>query len=111
MRLLVLALVFSAGTSASGAPSIFTDSPAEVVVAPDRQVDRGVIDPNGPFSSACPPTSRYEAARRGGKLPPSLLTELPGADMYNAVYRKVGGCEVPMIVRYDVGGTSSGNGR
>ena len=62
-------------------------------------------------SSACPPTSRYEAARRGGKLPPSLLTELPGADMYNAVYRKVGGCEVPMIVRYDVGGTISGNGR
>ena len=110
MRLLVLALVFSAGTSASAVPPIFTDSPPEVVIAPDRHAERGVIDPNGPFSSVCPPTSRYEAARRGGKLPPSLLTELPGADMYNAVYRKVGGCEVPMIVRYDVGGTT-GNGR
>jgi hypothetical protein len=69
-----------------------------------------VVNPNGPASAVCPPTSRYEAARRGGKLGPSLLTELPGADMYNAVYRRVGGCEVPMIVRYDVGG-NSGNSR
>jgi hypothetical protein len=110
MRLLVLALVLSASTSASGVPAMPANSPPKLVIAPDRQVE-GVIDPNGPFSSACPPTSRYEAARRGGKLPPSLLTELPGADMYNAVYRKVGGCEVPMIVRYNVGGTISGDGR
>ncbi|WP_156029825.1 hypothetical protein [Sphingomonas sp. URHD0057] len=112
MRLLVLALVLSASISASGVPAMPANSPPEVVIPSDRTVGSGgVIDPNGPFSSVCPPTSRYEAARRGGKLPPSLLTELPGADMYNAVYRKVGGCEVPMIVRYDVGGTTSGNRR
>ena len=98
MRLLVLALVLSVGSSAYAAPA-----------APVRQTP--VINPNGPASANCPPTSRYEAARRGGKLPPSLLTELPGADMYNAVYRRIGGCEVPIIVRYDVGGTISGNRR
>jgi len=98
MRLLVLALVLSVGSSGYAAPTT-------------RARQTPVINPNGPASAICPPTSRYEAARRGGKLPPSLLTELPGADMYNAVYRKVGGCEVPMIVRYDVGGTVSGNRR
>ena len=93
MRLLVLALVLSPSASVWAAS-----------VAPAR--DMPVVNPNGPASGICPPTSRYEAARRGGKLPPSLLTELPGADMYNAVYRKVGECEVPMIVRYDVGGST-----
>jgi hypothetical protein len=114
MRLLVLALVLSASISASAASITPAESSVvrvkaapEAVRAPQANVDnRGVIDPNGPASSICPPTSRYEAARRGGKLPPSLLTQLPAADMYNAVYRKVGGCEVPMIVRYDVGGTT-----
>jgi hypothetical protein len=43
-------------------------------------------------------------------LPPSLLNQLPAADMYNAVYRRVGDCEVPIIVRYNVGGASP-NGR
>jgi len=98
MRLLALALVLSVSTSASAAS-----------VSPTRNMP--VINPDGPSSSICPPTSRYEAARRGGKLPPSLLTQLPAADMYNAVYRKVDGCEVPMIVRYDVGGNARGSQR
>jgi hypothetical protein len=66
--------------------------------------DMPIVNPNGAASRICPPTSRYEAARRGGKLPPSLLNQLPAADMYNAVYRRIGGCEVPIIVRYNVGG-------
>ena len=113
MRLLILALALSTAPSASAGPatkaSPFVESkaPPKALARPDRSV-RGVINPNGPLSSTCPPTSRYEAARRGGKLPPTLLTELPAADMYNAVYRKIGGCEVPIIVRYDVGGTASG---
>lgn len=93
MRLLILALAMPFSLSASAAS-----------VTPTR--DMPVVDPNGPASAICPPTSRYEAARRGGKLPPSLLNQLPAADMYNAVYRKIGGCEVPIIVRYDVGGNS-----
>ena len=70
--------------------------------APAR--DMPVVNPNGAASSICPPTSRYEAARRGGKLPPSLLNELPAADVYKTVYRRIGGCEAPIIVRYNVGG-------
>jgi hypothetical protein len=65
-----------------------------------------VQNPNAGSPSTCPPTSRYEAARRGGKLPRSLLNELPAADLYLSVYRKIGGCEVPIIVRYNVGGSS-----
>ena len=97
MRLLILALALSATTSALTADS-----------RPAR--DMPVVDPNAGAPANCPPTSRYEAARRGGKLPPSLLNQLPAADMYNAVYRRVGGCEVPIIVRYNVGGASP-NGR
>jgi len=93
MRLLVLALTISAGTSAAA-------------VSPGPAREMPVVNPNAGAPATCPPTSRYEAARRGGKLPPSLLTQLPAADMYNAVYLRVGGCEVPMIVRYDVGGSS-----
>ena len=63
-----------------------------------------VVNPNGAASGICPPTSRYEAARRGGKLPPSLLSQLPAADLYRTVYRRIDGCEVPIIVRYNVGG-------
>ena len=70
--------------------------------APAR--DMPVVNPNGAASGICPPTSRYEAARRGGKLPPSLLNELPAADVYRSVYRRIGGCEAPLIVRYNVGG-------
>jgi hypothetical protein len=97
MRLLILALALSATTSALAADS-----------RPAR--DMPVVDPNAGAPANCPPTSRYEAARRGGKLPPSLLNQLPAADMYNAVYRRVGDCEVPIIVRYNVGGASP-NGR
>ena len=97
MRLLILALAMSATTSALAADS-----------RPAR--DMPVVDPNAGAPANCPPTSRYEAARRGGKLPPSLLNQLPAADMYNAVYRRVGDCEVPIIVRYNVGGASP-NGR
>lgn len=92
MRLLFLALALSAATSASAASVTPRDMP--------------VIDPNGPAAAVCPPTSRYEAARRSGKLRMQKLNELPPADMYNAVYRRVGGCEAPIIVRYNVGGAS-----
>jgi hypothetical protein len=98
MRLLVLAAALSAT-----APALAADN------FPAR--DMPVHNPNAGAPSTCPPTSRYEAARRGGKLPPSLLGELPGADLYKAVYRRIGGCEVPIIVRYDVGASSQGAAR
>src|SRR4051812_23729337 len=73
--------------------------------------DMPLLNPNAGAPSTRPPTSRYEAARRGGKLPKSLLNELPAADLYKAVYRRIGGCEVPIIVRYDIGGSGAGQRR
>jgi hypothetical protein len=62
--------------------------------------------------ASCPPISRYEVSRRGGKLAPRHLDELPAADLYKAVYRHVGGCNVPIIVRYNFGSRSEmGSGK
>jgi hypothetical protein len=93
MRLLILTAALSAASPAFAAEAYSTR-------------DMPVQNPNAGAPSTCPPTSRHEAARRGGKLPRSLLSELPAADLYLSVYRKIGGCEVPIIVRYNVGGSS-----
>ena len=52
----------------------------------------------------CPPTSRFHASRKAGKLAPQKLGELPSADMYRAVLRSDGRCQLPVIVKYHVGG-------
>ena len=70
---------------------------------PAPAAETPVFNPNRAERSTCPPTSRYEAARRGGKLPPSLLNQLPAADLYMAVYRRVDGCVAPVIARYGIG--------
>jgi hypothetical protein len=62
-----------------------------------------VINPSSGAPKSCPPTSRYEAARRGGRLMPQKLNQLPMADAYKAVYRRVGGCVAPIIVKYGIG--------
>src|SRR4051812_46442945 len=94
MRLLIL---MAAGLSVANPASAAETYPTR---------NMPVQNPNAGSPSTCPPTSRYEAARRGGKLGRSLLSELPAADLYLSVYRKIGGCEAPIIVRYNVGGTS-----
>ena len=71
--------------------------------APQPNPDKMPVHDLGASNPQCPPISRYEAAKRGGKLKPSLLNELPTADVYKAVYRRVGGCVSPVIVRYGVG--------
>jgi hypothetical protein len=92
MRLLFLAAAFI-GVGGSGA--LAAD------VSPIR--DMPTFNPNEGSAKSCPPTSRYEAARRGGKLPGIILNELPAADLYNAVYRRIGGCNAPIIIGYDIG--------
>jgi hypothetical protein len=53
-------------------------------------------------TDACPQTTAHMAVDR--KSPPmKKLNELPPANMYKAVYRQIGGCEVPVVVRYNVG--------
>lgn len=89
-----------AQTPAPATPTIsFESSPAPPV--PIR--DMPVINPNARDSAACPPTSRYEASKRGGKLGAQKLNELPMADGYKAVLRRVDGCNAPVLVGYGFG--------
>ena len=66
--------------------------------------DMPTLNPNAGQPSNCPVTSRYEASGRNKKPKAQKLTELPDADAYRTVYRRIGGCEVPIIVKYGVGG-------
>ncbi|HKC02662.1 MAG TPA: hypothetical protein VKC17_05095 [Sphingomicrobium sp.] len=66
--------------------------------------DMPVINPNASQPANCPATSRYEAARRGKPPQARKLSELPDADLYKAVYRKIGGCEAPIVVKFGVAG-------
>jgi hypothetical protein len=83
MSLLLAALIGFAATPAGGMPA---------------------INPNAGQPANCPATSRYEAARRGQTPKAQKLGELPGADLYKAVFRRIGRCEAPIIVKYGVGG-------
>jgi len=91
MRLLLLAAVASVATASVSAPAAPAKSP---LASP---------------ASHCPRTTAYQAFDRGkfdrGKaVKPQKLTELPPANHYAAVYRLINGCEVPLVVRYNVGG-------
>jgi len=58
-----------------------------------------------PSNATCPRTTSVYAWQRGKSLKPQKLTELPDAKGYMAVYRRVGGCEMPMTVsEYRQGG-------
>jgi hypothetical protein len=63
-----------------------------------------VLNPNANQPANCPATSRYQASRRGKTPKAQKLNELPAADAYSAVYRRIGQCEVPIMVKYGVGG-------
>jgi hypothetical protein len=66
--------------------------------------DMPTINPKADQPATCPATSRYEASRRGKTPRAQKLGELPDADMYKAVYRRIGRCEAPIIVKYGVAG-------
>ena len=65
--------------------------------------DMPVLDPRG-HAESCPATSRYEAMKRGKGPRAEKLGELPDADLYRTVYRRVGKCEYPIIVKFGVSG-------
>jgi hypothetical protein len=97
---LLMPAASAAETPAPASPKfVFEGSPAPPV--PVR--DMPVIDPIARNQLNCPSTSRYEAAKRGGKLGPQKLNELPMADGYKAVLRRVDGCNAPIIVSYGFG--------
>ena len=93
MRLLVIALLALVPASA---PAV------SVQGAPAG--DMPTVNPNEGQPASCPATSRYQASRRGSKPQAQKLTELPDADAYAAVYRRIDKCEVPIVVKYGVGG-------
>ena len=66
--------------------------------------DMPIMNPNAGQSASCPATSRYDASGRNRKPKAQKLNELPDADVYRTVYRRIGGCEVPIIVKYGVAG-------
>ena len=66
--------------------------------------DMPTINPKANQPASCPATSRYEASRRGKTPKAQRLAELPDADLYKAVYRRIGRCEAPIIVKYGVAG-------
>ena len=90
----------AAQTPAPASPNfVFQGTPAP----PTPVRDMPVIDPIARNQLNCPPTSRYEASKRGGKLTPQKLDELPMADGYKAVLRRVDGCNAPIVVGYGFG--------
>ena len=71
---------------------------ALTVAAPALAADKA--PPSKDKAANCPQTSSYLADAngiyRGKGLAPKKLNELPNAATYMAVYRKIGGCEVPL---------------
>jgi hypothetical protein len=66
--------------------------------------DMPIFNPKNAQPRTCPVTSRYEASGRNTKPKARKLNELPDADVYRTVYRHIGQCEVPIIVKYGVAG-------
>jgi hypothetical protein len=52
----------------------------------------------------CQNTTSHHAVQRGRAKVARKLSELPTANMYKSVYRRIGGCEVPLVARYGIGG-------
>lgn len=79
--------------------------PQASAAIPSERQDARVIQPKAlaPTRSDCPEVATYQTARPGEPLRLHNLNELPPANAYAAVYRKIGGCEVPMLVGYDIG--------
>jgi hypothetical protein len=105
MRLLFLA----AAALVASAPGPAAAPPADAAAQPPRPLGTmPVLDPSPEARADCPPISRYHATQRGGPLAARKLNELPAADLYKSVYRRVGGCEVPIIAGYGYGLPSRG---
>jgi hypothetical protein len=71
---------------------------AAIMAAPPATASQSATPTN------CPRKTSYFAWQGGKPVKPQKLSELPDANLYLAVYRRVGGCEVPVVVRYRVSG-------
>ena len=99
MRLLILLPAMLLPAASVAAPRV-----VEVAPRPQAAAEMPVISPGLGSAKKCPPTSRYHAMQKGPRVGAQKLNQLPAADLYTAVYRSIGGCEVPIIAGYNVGG-------
>jgi hypothetical protein len=77
---------------------------AAASASPEPVGDMPAFNPKAGQPANCPATSRYEASKRGKTPRAQKLNELPDADLYRAVYRHIGRCEAPVIVKFGVVG-------
>lgn len=66
-----------------------------------------VVRPGGPINAKCPPISPYHAMKDRQKLGARKLSELPQGVHYKTAYRRVDGCEVPIIANFRPGARPS----
>ena len=90
MRMLAVALLVSL-PGAAGAVAVDPIQPVKGRLPPSSTPD-------------CPQTTSYHAFDASRPVRPQKLGELPPANLYAAVLRHDGKCEIPMIIRYGVGG-------
>ena len=99
MRLLILVSASLLPVASVAAPPIIAPEPQ-----PQATADMRMFDPNVGTAENCPATSRYQAMQKNRRANAQKLNELPAADHYKAVYRRVGDCEVPISAGYNIGG-------
>ena len=78
--------------------------PASAASAPAPAGDMPVIEPFPAETAECPPISRFHMTKSNDEAKLQKLTQLPPGDVYLAVDRRIGQCQVPIIVRYRIGG-------
>jgi hypothetical protein len=61
-----------------------------------------VINPSNPADAKCPPVSPYHAMKDREKVTSRKLSELPAGVHYKAAYRRIDGCEVPIVAGFGV---------
>jgi hypothetical protein len=88
------------------APLLLLAAPASSA-DPRPAADTPVINPNGTTAGKCPATSPYHAMKDREKPAMTRLNELPPAVHYKAAYRRINGCEVPIIAGYGIGSTDN----
>lgn len=96
--LLLTAVAMSMSSASAAAPAVVVPkAPSETILVPDagRML---IVDPHSADRRSCPPTAFDEASRRGGKLMPHKLAELPPATSYMAVWRHVDRCVAPLTM-------------
>ena len=72
-------------------------------VPPKQTGNMPVLHPDKGRTTECPPISPHYAMKQGEGSALQKLNELPPAVHYKAAYRRIDGCQVPIIAGYPLG--------